>query len=50
VSTERDGDVELVRFVAENLTAFAGEHPEVDIRNITPNAENIKKVLERIEK
>jgi len=30
--------------------AFAGEHLEVDIRTITPNAENIKKVLERIEK
>lgn len=29
------------------LTAYVGEHPEVDINIITPNAENIKKVLEQ---
>ena len=29
------------------LTAYVREHPEVDINIITPNAENIKKVLEQ---
>ena len=28
------------------LTAYAQAHPEVDIRTIMPNAENIKKVLD----
>ena len=32
------------------LTAYVREHPEVDINIITPNAENIKKVLEQFEK
>jgi protein-tyrosine phosphatase len=31
------------------LTAYVREHPEVDINTITPNAENIKKVLEQFE-
>ena len=30
------------------LTAYVKEHPEVDINIIIPNAENIKKVLERL--
>ena len=30
------------------LTAYVREHPEVDINIITPNAENIKKVLEQL--
>ena len=30
------------------LTAYVNEHPEVDINIIIPNAENIKKVLERL--
>ena len=32
------------------LTAYVREHPEVDINIITPNAENIKKVLEQFKK
>ena len=31
------------------LTAYVREHPEVDINIITPNAENIKKVLEQFD-
>ena len=30
------------------LTEYVKEHPEVDINIIIPNAENIKKVLERL--
>ena len=30
------------------LTKYVKEHPEVDINIIIPNAENIKKVLERL--
>jgi len=45
-----DDYMETKENLMEFLTAYAGEHPELDIRTITPNAENIKKVLERIEK
>ena len=33
----------------EFLTAYAQAHPEVDIRTIMPNAENIKKIPDNVE-
>ena len=32
----------------EFLMAYVKEHPEIDIKTIIPNAENIQKVLEQL--
>ena len=43
-----DDYMETMENLRDFLTAYVKEHPEVDINIIIPNAENIKKVLERL--